>query len=118
MEVDHPQAGGSGEPPLACIWDNHPGRCEREDEDLVSEPGSPKSSSKDEGETEDEHDLDEPNFLSDDEGPLVHVEISATDQLTTGFQHRAVKAGMLLIAVEVYYPCPNPAFSTAEFGSI
>ena len=98
MEVDHPQAGGSGEPPLARIWADRASRREREDEDLVSEPGSPELSSEDGDETENgKLDPDEPVFLSDDDDdpdPLVHVEISATEELTTDFQYRAAKAGM------------------------
>ena len=88
MEVDLPQEGGSGEP-LAHIWADRASRREREDEDLLSEPGSPELSSEDEDETENGNlDCDEPVFLSDDEDPdpPVHMEISATEQLTTDFQ--------------------------------
>jgi len=101
MEVDHPQVGGSGEPPLARIWAGRTNRREREDEDLVSEPGSPGLSSEDEDETGNRNlGPDEPQFLSnDEEEPLVHVEISATEQLTANFQHGATRAGMLLVVV-------------------
>ena len=104
MEVDHPQAGGSGDPPLARIWADRASRREREDEDLLSEPGSPEISSEDEDEIGSGNlDPDEPVFLSDDEDtdPLVHVEISATEQLTADFQYRAAKAGMSPIIATV-----------------
>ena len=92
----------SGESPsrLTQVWADRTSRREREDEDLVSEPGSPEPS-EDEGEAEGDRsqDVDEPVFLSDDEGPSppVHVEISAQDQLTADFQLRATKAGMSLV---------------------
>jgi len=109
MEVDHPQAGGSGEPPLARIWADRANRREREDEDLVSEPGSPELSSKDEDEMENRNlGPDEPQFLSDDEeAPLVHVEISATEQLTADFQHHAARAGMSLAPVVAHQSRPR-----------
>jgi hypothetical protein len=98
---DHPQVSGSGEPstPLACVWANRTSRHEREDEDLVSEPGSPGPSG-DEEEPEDDGDLsaDELELLSDDEAPLVHVEISAVEQLTADFQIHSAKAGTLFTA--------------------
>jgi hypothetical protein len=96
MEVDLPQASQSGEPspPLAHIWADRTSRHEREDEDLVSEPGSPEPSG-DEDKTWSDRDLgpDEPKFLSDDEGPDAHMEISATEQLTGDFQLRSTRAG-------------------------
>ena len=104
MEVDRPEVGGSSESPLARIWANRAGRREREDEDLLSEPGSPELSSDDEDEPENGNlDPDEPQLLSDDEDPdsLVHVEISATERLVSGFQYRAAKAGMLPIVVAI-----------------
>jgi len=100
MDVDHQQGGGSGEPstPLACIWANRASRHEREDEDLVSDPGSPElTEDEDEAEGCKTLDPDEPEFLSDDEAPPTHVEISVMEQLTADFQLRAAKAGMLLL---------------------
>jgi hypothetical protein len=102
MEVDYTEASGSGSSdhssPLTRIWTNRASRHEREDEDLVSEPGSPESS-EDEDENDGSLDADEPAFLTDDEEPPVHVEISARDQLTADFQLRATRAGMLLITI-------------------
>jgi hypothetical protein len=101
MEVDHPQASGSGEPssPLARVWANRAGRREREDEDLVSEPGSSSDNSdEEEAENNANPSPDEPGLLSDDEAPPVHVEISAAERLTAGFQLHAAKAGMLFNA--------------------
>ena len=101
MDVGRSQAGGSGETPLARIWADRASRRERQDEDLLSEPGSPELSSEDEDETENGNpDLEEPAFLSDDESPepLVHAEISATERLTTDFQYHGARAGMSPIA--------------------
>ena len=108
---------GSGKPPLACIWANHANRREHEDEDLVSEPGSPELSSEDEDEMEDGNlGPNEPQFLSDDEeASLVHVEISATEQLTADFQHHAARAGMSLAPVVVHHPDSDLSFSTGAF---
>ena len=67
MEVDPLQASRSNNPsPLTRIWAHLASRREREDEDLVSEPGSPELS-EDEGKTETNGNLDpdEPEFLSD-----------------------------------------------------
>ena len=100
MEVDLPQGSGSGEPlnPLVRIWVNRAGRREREDEDLVSDPGSPElSDNDDEAEGNGNADPDEPEFLTDDEGPPIHVQISATEQLSADFQLHAAKAGMSLL---------------------
>lgn len=97
MEVDHPQASGSSgpSPPLTHVWANHRSWRGCEDEDLVSEPGSPEQSEdEDEVENDGNPDPDEPKFLSDDEEPLAHVEISARDQLTAGFQLHSARAGM------------------------
>lgn len=101
MDVDHLQASGSGQPstPLTRIWANRAGRREREDEDLVSEPGSPEPSGGEEEDEDGDMSADEPELLSDDEAPLVHVEISATDQLTADFQIRLAKAGRLFVVV-------------------
>ena len=101
MEVDHPQASGSGEPstPLARVWANRASRREREDEDLVSEPGSPgPSGDEEEPEGDGDPSADELELLSDDEAPLVHIEISAAEQLTADFQIHSAKAGMLFTA--------------------
>ena len=93
------QASGSNDPsPLTCVRADRTGRREREDEDLVPEPGSPEpSEDEDEAENDGNLDPDEPELLSDDEEPRVHVEIPATEQLTAGFQLRATRAGMSLI---------------------
>ena len=100
MNVDHPQGSGSGNPslPLTRVWANRPSRHEREDEDLIPEPGSPElSENEDQAEGDENLDPDEPVFLSDDEEPpIAHIEISAREQLNSGFQLRAAKAGMLL----------------------
>lgn len=97
MEVDLSPAGGPSSSPLTRVWASRESRCERADEDLVSNPGSPESSEADEDEVEGNEGLDtnEPEFLTDDEETPVHVEISARDQLTTDFQLRATEAGML-----------------------
>ena len=98
MEVDHLQASGSNDPsPLTRIWAHRASRREREDEDLVSEPGSPEpSEDEDENEIDGNLDPDEPELLSDSEEPRIHAEISATEQLTAGFQLHAARAGVLL----------------------
>jgi len=102
MDVDHQQESGSGEPStpltLTHIWANRASRHEREDEDLVPDPGSPELT-EDEDETEGSENLDpdEPEFLSDDEEPPTHVEISPMEQLTADFQLRAAEAGMLVL---------------------
>jgi len=120
MEVDLPQEGGSGEP-LARIWADRTSRRKCEDEDLLSEPGSPELSSEDENETKNGNlDHDEPVFLSDDEDPdpPVHVEISVTEQLTTDSQYCAAKAGMSPIVVVVCKACSpgsDFAFSPGAF---
>lgn len=99
FEVDHlPTSGPSSNElpsPLTHVWASRTNRREREDEDLVSDPGSPEPS-EDENETDNDGRVgaDEPKFLTDDEEPPVHVEISAGDQLTTGFQLHAARAGM------------------------
>lgn len=100
MEVDHPQGGGPGKPstPLDRVWANRASRREREDEDLVSDPGSPElSEDDDETGSNGNLDPDEPELLTDDEGPPAHVQILATDQLSADFQLRAAKAGTLSI---------------------
>ena len=101
MEVDLPPAGGPSSSPLAHVWASRKSWCEHADEDLVSDPGSPELSEADEDEVEGNEGLDinEPEFLTDDEETPVHVEISARDQLTADFQLRATQAGML--------PCSN-----------
>jgi hypothetical protein len=97
MDTDLLQASGCSNPspPLTHVWASRASRREREDEDLVSEPGSPELS-EEESEAGNERDPhpNEPEFLSDDEEPQVHAEISATEQLTAGFQVRATIAGM------------------------
>jgi hypothetical protein len=88
MEVDQPQASRLGEPsaPLARIWANRASRREREDEDLVSKPGSPEPENEAEAENSgNQSPIDEPEWLSDDEAPPTHVEISATEELTASF---------------------------------
>ena len=102
MEVDDLQASGSSDPPplLTRVWAGRASRREREDEDLVSEPDSPESSEdEDEAENNGNLDPDEPEFLSDDEEPRIHVEISAAERLTAGFRLHAARAGMSLATV-------------------
>jgi hypothetical protein len=73
---------------------NRASRREREDEDLLSEPGSPEQSEdEDELESSGNLDPDEPVFLSDDEEQLVHTEIPAREQLNAHFQLHAAGAG-------------------------
>jgi hypothetical protein len=100
MEIDLVQGSGSREP-LTRMWPNRASRREREDEDLLDspEPSSPELSEDEDGRN---NESDEPEFTSDDERPLVHVEISATDRLTADFQAHAVKAGMSLTMVVIY----------------
>jgi len=103
MEVDPPLASGSGSsgpPPLARVWASHASRHGREDEDLVSEPGSPEPS-EDEDEVGDnrKQGTDDQELLSDDEESQIHVEISAREQLTADFQLCAMKASMSLVAI-------------------
>ena len=109
MDVDLPENGsGPGptvsSPPLTRVWADRANRHGREDEDLVPEPDSPQLS-EDEEEAEDEGrgDVEEPEFLTDDErtsgsaeGTLVHVEISTRDQLNADFQLHAARAGVFL----------------------
>ena len=99
MDVGRTQTSGSSDPspPLTHVWANRASRCKREDEDLVSDPGSPQSSEdEDEVEVDGNLDPDEPDFLSGDEEPRVHAEIPATEQLNASFQLRAVRAGVSL----------------------
>lgn len=102
MEVDQLQASGSSNrsPPLTHVWASRTSRRECEDEDLVAEPGSPEPlEDEDETGNDENQDPDDPEFLSDNDELPVHAEISATEQLTTSFQVRATKAGMLLTTV-------------------
>lgn len=119
MDVDHPQAGASHDPPppISHVWVDRPSRREREDEDLVPEPGSPESSENEDGPEGDENqDPDEPDFLSDEEPPLVHVEIPAREQLNADFQLYAAKAGMLLNTDFLILHRSHFALSTGTFG--
>lgn len=122
MEVDYLETSGSMsvEPPspLTRIWANRASRREREDEDLVPEPGPPELS-EDEDDTENDGtpDADEPEFLTDDEGPPVHVGISAREQLTAGFQLHAARAGVSLATIIFAKHISNFQFSTRAFGS-
>jgi len=98
------QANGSGssEPPspLTHVWAGRASRREREDEDLVPEPGSPElSGDEDDVENDGIPGADEPEFLTDEEGPPAHVEISVREQLTAGFQLRAAQASMSLVVI-------------------
>ena len=103
MDVDLPPASGpssSGPPPLTRVWAGCASRHGREDEDLVSEPGSPElSEDGDEAENNREQNANDPEFLTDDEVSPTHVEISAREQLTADFQLRAARAGMSLITI-------------------
>jgi hypothetical protein len=114
MAVDPPQVNEPGSPPpLAHTWANRIDRQGREDEDLVPEPDSPGSS-----EDEDDHGNernDEPNFMSDDEEPLIHTEIPAAEELTADFQIRATRAGMLPLVFSASHH-PNFMSSTGAFG--
>ena len=93
MDVDLPPASGpssSGPPPLTRVWAGRASRHGREDEDLVSEPGSPElSEDGDEAENNREQNADDPEFLTNDEASPTHVEISVREQLTANFQLRA-----------------------------
>lgn len=95
---DSPEPSASSHvDPLIHVGADRAGWQGREDEDLVPEPGSPMLS-EDEDESEDGGlDYAEPEFVSDDEGPPVRVEIPARAQLTADFQLRAAKAGMFVI---------------------
>jgi hypothetical protein len=105
VEMDLVQASGLGssEPtvPAIRLWPNRASRRERRDEDLVDSPGpSSPQQSEDEAENNGNNDSDEPEFMSDDEGPVrAHVGISVTEQLTADFQARTVKAGASLVGV-------------------
>ena len=123
MAVDPPPASGSssgGPPPLTRVWAGHASQCGREDEDLVSEPGLPESSAdEDEAENNGRQDTGDPELLTDDDEPPVHVEISAREQLTADFQLRATRASMSLIATifGVFHTVPDSQFSTRTPGS-
>jgi hypothetical protein len=102
-------------PPYLAV--DRAGRRGREDEDLVSEPGSPVPS-EDEDDTGDRSlDHDEPEFVSDDEGPPAHVEIPASKQLTADFQLRAAKAGTFAIMTAFTKHVFDFVSSTGAFGS-
>jgi hypothetical protein len=110
MDVDLPPASGpsSSRPPspLTRVWAGHASQCGCEDEDLVSEPGSPEpSEDKDEAEDDGTQDIDDPELLTDDEEPPTHVEISAREQLTADFQLCVLRAGMSLIPIIAYETC-------------
>jgi len=109
MDVDLPPASGpssSRPPPLTHVWAGRASRHGREDEDLVSEPGSPESSEdEDEAENNGKQKTDDPELLTDDEASPTHVEISAREQLTADFQLRAAQAGMSLITITLCEVC-------------
>ena len=96
LTLGHDSAGPSTSAhatPLMNLDAEYTGWRGQEDEDLVSEPGSPVPS-EDEDEAGDRVlDYDEPEFLSDDEESSTHVEIPAREQLTADFQLHAAKAG-------------------------
>lgn len=106
MDVDPPASGprpSETSSTLARVWANRAKRPEREDEDLLSEPGSPEPSENGEDvESEGRGNIDEHEFLSDDEGTYrdegtpVHAEISVRSQLTTNIQLHAARAGAFL----------------------
>ena len=96
MEVDRPQVSRSdtAPPPPTHTWANRASRHEREDEDLFSRPGTPDLSGDEATAGNDGEPVsDEPGFLSDDEELHIRAEISTAEQLTAGFQLRAIRAG-------------------------
>lgn len=107
MEMDCLPTSGPGSnelpSPLTCVWASCTDRHECEDEDPVSNPGSPEPS-EDEDKTENDGraGANEPEFLTSNEEPPAHVEISAGDQLTTGFQLHAARAGMPCAATALH----------------
>lgn len=102
--VDRSHPGGPSSN-LRHVWAGRTSRRERQDEDLISEPGSPEPS-EDEGENDaTDHgggSVTDTDFFTDDEteptanceNPPAHVEISARDQLTTDFRLHAARAGV------------------------
>ena len=94
MEVDPPVH----EPPripssgINRVWAGRPNQPGREDEDLVSEPGSPEVSEDEDTQDGEMGDGDELGYLTDDD-ECAHVEISARDRLTANYQLSAARAG-------------------------
>jgi len=84
--------------PINRVWTSRVDRPGREDEDLVSDPGSPEVSEDEDGEDGEMRSGEEPAFLTDDEDQgVARVEISARDRLTANYQLSAARAGMFFI---------------------